>query len=210
MVSINEYTGPLASLLNTLVERLQVIPGIGPRSATRVAFYLLQQQRSGGKQLAESLTRALDEIHNCTRCRNFCEGERCSICSNPKRDNSLLCIVELPIDLVAIERTHSYAGRYFVLMGRLSPLDGLGPKEIGMEQLQQLLQQEQQQLKEVIIATNPTVEGEATAHYLHEVAQEFAIKCSRIAHGIPFGGELEYTDSNTLAQAIMRRTEIGQ
>lgn len=198
-----------SSLLAQLIETLQIIPGIGPRSAQRVAFYLLQQRREDGKRLAGSLAQALEQIKNCSRCRNFCEGELCEICKSDKRDASMLCIVESPIDVVAIERTHSFAGSYFILMGRLSPLDGLGPKELGLDQLQQLLHQEREKLQEVIVATNPTVEGEATAHYLSELVSEFGIKCSRIAHGVPFGGELEYTDSNTLAQAIQQRIEIS-
>ncbi len=197
------------SLLEQLVESLQVIPGIGPRSAQRVAFYLLQQRREEGKRLAANLAQSLDKIGRCSRCRNFCEQELCSICSSAKRDKSLLCVVESPIDVVAIERTHSFMGGYFVLMGRLSPLDGLGPKELGLDQLQQLVRREKDQLQEVIVATNPTVEGEATAHYLGELVRDFNIRCSRIAHGVPFGGELEYTDSNTLAQAIQQRVEIG-
>ena len=196
-------------LLTQLIDNLQIIPGIGPRSAQRIAYYLLQQKREDGKRLAGSLTQSLEKIRNCARCRNFCEQELCEICSNYKRDRSLMCVVEAPIDVVAIERTHSFIGNYFVLMGRLSPLDGLGPKELGLDCLESLLQQEAGQLREVIIATNPTVEGEVTAHYLSEMISKYGLKCSRIAHGVPFGGELEYTDSNTLAQAIQQRIEIS-
>ena len=142
------------------------------------------------------------------RCRTFSENDLCNICSNPKRDYSLLCIVETPIDTLAIEQTNSYRGLYFVLMGHLSPIDGIGPNEIGINELTNLLNLEND-IKEIIIATNPTVEGEATAHYIANLAHSMKkFKCSRIAHGIPFGGELEYTDSNTLAQALVRRIEI--
>jgi recombination protein RecR len=174
-----------------------------------MAFHLLQQRRQDGLMLAKILEHTLKTVANCQRCRNFSEETLCPICVNPKRDNSLLCIVESPIDIFAIEQSYSYRGLYFTLMGHLSPIDGLGPNEIGIGELTSLLKSELPNLQEVIIATNPTVEGEATAHYIANLVRSLNIaKCTRIAHGIPFGGELEYTDSNTLAQAIVRRIEI--
>jgi recombination protein RecR len=195
-------------LVDQLIQSLRSLPGIGPRSAQRMAFYLLEQGRNDGLSLAKTLEQALTQVGNCKRCRNFSEHDECNICSNSKRDNSLLCIVETPIDILAIEQTNSYRGLYFVLMGHLSPIDGLGPTEIGINELTNLINLEAE-IKEIIIATNPTVEGEATAHYIANLAHSMKkFKCTRIAHGIPFGGELEYTDSNTLAQALVRRIEI--
>lgn len=195
-------------LADQLIESLRCLPGIGPKSAQRTAFYLLKQGRSAGLELAKILVEALTKVANCNRCRTFSEHELCQICSNPKRDPALLCIVETPIDVLAIEQTHSYSGLYFVLMGHLSPIDGLGPNEIGINELAKLLHHEHE-IKEIIIATNPTVEGEATAHYIANLVHTNKnSKCTRIAHGIPFGAELEYTDSHTLAQALARRTEM--
>ena len=200
---------PYAKLVNQLIQALRVLPGIGPRSAQRMAFHLLQQRRGEGLALAKILEKTLTTIINCKQCRNFSEDDLCSICTNPKRDSSILCVVESPVDIVAIEQTHSYWGRYFTLMGHLSPIDGLGPNEIGAKEFSQLLKAFGTQLQEVIIATNSTVEGEATAHYLSNIVHELSqAKCTRIAHGIPFGGELEYTDSSTLAQALARRIEM--
>ncbi|MBU0744975.1 MAG: recombination mediator RecR [Gammaproteobacteria bacterium] len=195
-------------LVDQLIHALRSLPGIGPRSAQRMAFYLLQQGRNDGLSLAKTLEQTLTQVGNCKRCRTFSEHDTCNICSNTKRDSSLLCIVETPIDILAIEHTNSYRGLYFVLMGHLSPIDGLGPNEIGINELSSLLNSENE-IKEIIIATNPTVEGEATAQYIANLAHLMEkFKCTRIAHGIPFGGELEYTDSNTLAQALAKRTEI--
>jgi recombination protein RecR len=194
-------------LIDQLINTLRCLPGIGPRSAQRMAFYLLQQGRSEGLLLAKTLEQTLTQVGHCKRCRTFSEHETCTVCSSPRRDNSLLCIVETPADVVAIEQTNSYHGLYFVLMGHLSPIDGIGPNEIGINELTNLLTQETA-IKETIIATNSTVEGEATAHYLANLVRAKKIKCSRIAHGIPLGGELEYTDSNTLAKALVGRIEI--
>ena len=198
------------SLIKQLIQAFRILPGVGPRSAQRMAFYLLQRKRHEGLILAETLGQALVRVTNCKRCRNFSDGELCSTCANPKRDTSLLCIVESPTDIFAIEQTCSYRGLYFTLMGHLSPIDGIGPNEIGMGELTNLLKTESEILQEVIIATNPTVEGEATAHYIANLIHggNVQVKCTRIAHGIPFGGELEYIDGGTLAQAIARRTEI--
>lgn len=202
-------TTSYTQLVDKLIQSLRSLPGIGSRSAQRMAFYLLQQGRSDGLSLANTLEETLTQVGNCQRCRTFSEHSICNICSNPKRDRSLLCIVETPIDILAIEQTNSYRGLYFTLMGHLSPIDGIGPKEIGISELTNLLNLEHE-LQEIVIATNPTVEGEATAHYISNIVHTLKKqpKCTRIAHGIPFGGELEYIDRNTLAQALTRRTEI--
>ena len=195
-------------LVDQLIQALRCLPGVGPRSAQRMAIHLLRQGRSDGIFLAQTLEKALTQVGHCNRCRTFSEHDLCSICSNSKRDHSILCIVETPIDILAIEQTNSYRGLYFALMGHLSPIDGLGPNEIGINELHKLLNLEHN-IKEIIIATNPTVEGEATAHYIATLVRTNGkSKCTRIAHGIPFGGELEYTDANTLAQALARRIEI--
>ena len=197
--------------LDKLIKSLCSLPGIGPRSAQRMAFHLLQREREAGLLLAKNLEETLLQVSNCPRCRTFSEKDLCHICSNPKRERSVLCIVETPIDIHAIEQTSSYYGSYFVLMGHLSPIDGIGPNEIGISELIKLLDVETE-IQEVIIATNPTVEGEATAHYIANLIRtknsKGIIKCTRIAHGIPFGGELEYTDSNTIANALTKRVEI--
>lgn len=195
-------------LVDQLIQALCILPSIGPRSAERMAFYLLQKGRVNGLHLAKTLEETLAKVGNCMICRNFTEHSVCNICANPKRDPTLLCIVETSIDVLAIEQTNSYHGRYFVLMGHLSPIDGIGPNEIGIEELKHILQTETA-INEIIIATNPTVEGEATAHYLADLAHSIKnFKRTRIAFGIPFGGELEYTDRNTLAQALAGRIEI--
>jgi recombination protein RecR len=194
-------------LIDNLINNLRCLPGIGPRSAQRMAFYLLQQGRNDGLLLAKSLEQTLTQVGHCKQCRTFSEHDFCNICSNPRRDKALLCVVETPADVIAIEQTNSYHGIYFVLMGHLSPIDGIGPNEIGIKELIALLKQENV-IKEAIIATNPTVEGEATAHYLANLIHAKKIKCTRIAHGVPLGGELEYTDINTLARALTGRIEI--
>lgn len=196
-------------LVDQLIHSLRVLPGVGPRSAQRIAFYLLQQGRSGGLALAKALEDTLTQVGHCERCRTFSEDGLCSICSNAKRDRSLLCVAETPIDMLSIEQTNSYHGLYFVLMGHLSPIDGIGPDEVGIPELMNLLALEKDHMAEVIIATNSTAEGEATAHYVANIVHDNTkCKCTRIAHGVPFGGELEYTDSHTLAQALTRRIEI--
>jgi recombination protein RecR len=195
-------------LVDQLIQSLRSLPGIGQRSARRMAFHLLQQGRTDGLQLAKNLKETLTQVGNCKRCRTFSEHDICNICANSQRDRSLLCIVETPIDILVIEQTNSYGGLYFTLMGHLSPIDGIGPNEIGISKLINLLNSEPE-LQKIIIATNPTVEGEATAYYIANIIHDMKkSKCTRIAHGIPFGGELEYTDSNTLAQALMGRVEI--
>ena len=194
-------------LIDSLINVLRRLPGIGPRAAQRMAFHLLQQGRETGLQLAQILEQALAQIGHCNHCRTFSEHELCNICANSQRDHSLLCVVETPIDIMAIEQTNSYTGLYFVLLGHLSPIDGIGPDEIGLNELTNLLATKTT-IKETIIATNSTVEGEATAYYIANLINARNIKCSRIAHGIPLGGELEYIDINTLTKALIGRTEI--
>jgi len=189
-----------------LIESLRVLPGVGPKSAQRMAFYLLERNRAGAKSLAVALEVATKEVGHCQRCRMFAEQALCPICASATRDRSLLCVVESPADVVAVEQSGSYKGTYFVLMGHLSPLDGIGPDELGMSMLEAVLQEGE--VKEVILATNPTVEGEATAHFISELASRQAIKSSRIAHGVPVGGELEYVDGGTLAHALAGRHVI--
>ncbi|HVE44270.1 MAG TPA: recombination mediator RecR [Gammaproteobacteria bacterium] len=193
-------------LLEQLIESLRCLPGVGPKTAERMALHLLTRRRDNGKRLAEHLLEAMENIQHCQQCRIFSEVPICEICLSPHRDASLLCIVENPIDVSAIERTSRYRGRYFVLMGHLSPLDGIGPQEIGLGQLKVLF--ETGELRELILATNPTVEGEATAHYIAELAKPYQIKSSRIARGVAIGSELEYIDPNTLAHAITGRETI--
>lgn len=190
-----------------LIDALRTLPGVGPKSAQRMAFHLLQEGRAGANALAGSLATALAAVRRCNRCRMLTEGELCGICENPRRDSALLCIVESPADVVAIESSGSFRGRYFVLMGHLSPLDGIGPEQIGIREFEVLLAEPG--LREVILATNPTVEGEATAHFLSEVARRHGIAATRIAHGVPIGGELEYVDGGTLAHALAGRQSIG-
>ena len=192
--------------LARLIEALRTLPGVGPKSAQRMAFHLLQEGRPGAQVLAQALAAALDTVSRCRRCRMLTEGEFCTICSAPQRDATLLCAVESPADVVAIETSGSYRGRYFVLMGHLSPLDGIGPEQLGVRELDGLLAEGA--VRELILATNSTVEGEATAHYLGELAARRGIRASRIAHGVPVGGELEYVDGGTLAHALAGRQSV--
>nr|WP_086937511.1 recombination mediator RecR [Thaumasiovibrio occultus] len=194
-------------LLEELMEALRCLPGIGPKSAQRMAFHLLQRNRRGGAVLAETLQRAMTDIGHCEQCRTFTEEAVCSICANVRRQESgLLCVIESPADIVAIEATGQFSGQYFVLMGHLSPLDGIGPSDIGLDKLQQRL--EQGTLAEVILATNPTVEGEATAQYIAEICHFLDVKVTRIAHGVPMGGELELVDGTTLSHSFAGRAPI--
>jgi recombination protein RecR len=192
--------------LARLIEALRALPGVGPKSAQRMAFHLLQEGRPGAQVLAGALVAALESVSRCRRCRMLTEAELCAICSAPQRDASLLCAVESPADVVAIETSGSYRGRYFVLMGHLSPLDGIGPEQLGVRELDGLLAEGG--VRELILATNSTVEGEATAHYLGEIAARRGIRASRIAHGVPMGGELEYVDGGTLAHALAGRQSV--
>ena len=194
---------PTAKGVERLVEALRVLPGVGPRSAQRMAYYLLQHDRAGADMLSQALAAALASVRHCARCNNFTEDEVCSLCRSPRRDPSLLCIVETPADLAMVEQTLSYSGMYFVLMGRLSPLDGVGARDIGLDRL--LARASDGEVQEVILATNFTNEGEATAHYIAEMLRSRNIKASRIARGVPLGGELEYVDVGTISQAILDR-----
>jgi recombination protein RecR len=194
---------PAAKGLERLIEALRVLPGVGPRSAQRMAYQLLQRERDGAKELALALEGALATVRHCAKCNNLTEEEVCVLCRSPRRDRSLLCVVETPADLAVVEQTLSYSGMYFVLMGRLSPLDGVGPRDIGLDRL--LARAADGEVREVILATNFTNEGEATAHYVAEMLRARDIKVSRIARGVPLGGELEYVDVGTVSQAILDR-----
>ncbi len=189
--------------LHRLIDSLRRLPGVGPKSAQRMAFHLLDRDRDGAGYLATTLAEALTGIDRCPRCRMFREDAACAYCREPRAASGQLCIVENPADLLAIENAAGYRGRYFVLMGKLSPLDGIGPKELGLDAL--AAQLTEGAVQEMIIAINPSVEGEATAYYLAELARSHAVKVTRIAHGVPMGGELEYVDGGTLARALSGR-----
>ncbi len=193
-------------LLDQLIESLRCLPGVGPKSAQRLAFHLLERDREGGRKLSRVLMEAMDQIGHCHSCRTFSETELCPLCSNPQRDSGQLCVVETPADVAAIEQVAGYRGRYFVLGGRLSPLDGIGPDDIGLDGLERLLGKGE--VRELILATNPTVEGEATAHYIGEMARCRGVRVTRIAYGVPLGGELEYVDGGTLSHAFAGRREF--
>jgi recombination protein RecR len=191
-------------LVQELIQAFKCLPGVGAKSAQRMAFHLLERNRAGGIKLADSLARAMDKIGHCQQCRNFTEQDLCEICLSPKRQlNEKLCVVETPGDVLAIEQTGEFQGLYFILMGHLSPIDGIGPDDLGLDILERQLAKGQ--FKEVILATNPTVEGEATAHFVAELADKYQVNISRIAHGVPIGGELEYVDGNTLSHALAGR-----
>ncbi|MFK5948185.1 MAG: recombination mediator RecR [Methylococcales bacterium] len=194
-------------LLGQLIQNLCCLPGVGPKSAQRMAFHLLQRDREGAKQLANSLLRAVDEIAYCQMCRTLTDTDICNICAQSSRDGSILCVVESPADVWVVDQATVFKGLYFVLHGRLSPLDGVGPDDIGSELLQQRFAQGE--VKEIILATNSTVEGEATAYFIAELAKKHNIQASRIAHGVPMGGELEFIDSGTLAHAFSGRREMA-
>jgi len=198
-----KYTPTLARLIDSL----RCLPGVGPKSAQRMAFYLLERDRDGGRLLSNALSEALETVGRCKRCRMLTESDLCSTCASSQRDVAQLCVVESPADVVAIEQSGGFRGRYFVLMGHLSPLDGIGPAELGLDQFETLLGDGE--VREVILATNPTAEGEATAHYLGELALRHGLRVSRIAHGVPMGGELEYVDAGTLAHALAGRTAVS-
>ncbi len=194
------------TLLTHLMEALRCLPGVGPKSAQRMAFYLLERDRDGGRNLSRVLAEAMERIGNCNRCRTLSETDVCSICANNNRNDSLLCVVETPAELMVIEQAIDYRGRYFVLGGHLSPLDGIGPREIGLDQLEHRL--DEGGVEELILATNTTVEGEATAHYISDMAHSRNVRTTRIAHGVPMGGELEYVDGSTISHAFAGRQEI--
>lgn len=198
----------MSQLLEQLIEALRVLPGVGPKSAQRMAYHVLERERDGGRRLAEALASAVERVGHCQRCRDFSESDLCAICASASRDAHLLCAVESPADRIAIEQATGYRGRYFVLQGRLSPLDGVGPRELGLDLLVQRLGEGE--VQELIIATNPTVEGEATAHYLAQLARQRSVRPSRLAHGVPLGGELEYVDRGTLSHAFGSRVEMQE
>ena len=193
-------------LLVQLIDALRCMPGVGKKSAQRIAFHLLERDRDGASHLSAALTQAVQGIGHCKRCRMLSEHELCSICSASGRDETQLCIVESPADVMAIEDATGFRGHYFVLMGHLSPLDGIGPEELGLGALEERLREPA--VSELIIATNPTVEGDATAHYLAEMAAAHNVQASRIAHGVPLGGELEYVDGGTLSHAFYGRRVV--
>jgi recombination protein RecR len=194
------------SSLDELIGALRCLPGVGPKSAQRMAYHMLQRDPGGARRLAGALGLALERIRHCEKCNSFAEEVVCGLCRSPRRDGSLLCVVETPADVMMMEQTQSYGGMYFVLMGALSPLDGVGPREIGLDRL--VKRASDGAVKEVILATNFTVEGEATAHYIGELVRAQGLKVSRIARGLPVGGELEHVDTGTLAQALLERREV--
>jgi len=193
-------------LIGQLIEALRCLPGVGPKSAQRMTFYLLERHRDSGLKLAEALQQAIEKVGHCSECRTLTESVQCDICASPKRDHSQLCLVETPADVLALEQSTGFQGVYFVLMGHLSPLDGIGPEDLGLDKLGVRLASGE--ITELILATNPTVEGEATAHFAGELARSYDVKTTRIAHGVPMGGELEYIDGNTLSHAFAGRQEV--
>jgi len=188
------------------MEALRCLPGVGNKTAQRMAYHLLERNREGGRQLSLVLARAMQDVTQCVDCRTLCESERCTLCASASRDASLLCVVETPVDVEALEQATDFRGRYFVLMGHLSPLDGIGPEQLGLDALNERFAAGE--LTEVILATNPTLEGEATAQYISDLARQYGIRTTRIAHGVPMGGELEYIDSGTLSHAFAGRREL--
>ena len=196
----------MSDLIHQLIDALKCLPGVGPKSAQRMAYHLLERDRHGAQHLSEMLQAAVERIGHCDTCRTFTEQTRCSICASDKRDRSQLCIVETPADVLAIEAATDYRGLYFVLMGHLSPLDGIGPNDIGLDLLAKRIAEDE--ISEVILATNTTVEGEATAHYIAEMVAPHAIRVTRIAHGVPIGGELEYVSGSTLSHAFSGRRDL--
>lgn len=194
------------SLLEQLIEAFRILPGVGQKTAQRMAYHVLERDRDGGLRLSDALAAAVERIGHCARCRDFSESELCATCANTSRDAHLLCAVESPADRLVIEQATGYRGYYFVLQGRLSPLDGIGPRELGLEKLSARFAEGE--VQELVIATNPTVEGEATAHYLAQLARQHNVKPTRLAHGVPLGGELEYVDRGTLSHAFGTRSEM--
>jgi recombination protein RecR len=194
------------SLLNQLVDALRCLPGVGPKSAQRMAFHLLERDREGGRHLAAVMEAAMERIRHCSRCRTLSERELCGLCANPNRDGALLCVIEHPSEIVAIEQATDFRGLYFVLGGRLSPLDGIGPEELGLDLLEERLKQGE--VRELILAISPTVEGSATSHYVADIAARHGVRATRIAHGVPLGGELEFVDGGTLAHAFAGRQGV--
>jgi recombination protein RecR len=197
---------PFAPSLNRLIDALRCLPGVGAKSAQRMAFHLLLREREGGRHLAEAVDAALENIGHCRQCRMFAEDDLCDICSSERRESRVICVVESPADVMAIEQHTDFRGHYFVLMGHLSPIDGIGPEELGLDVLRRRL--DAREIEELILATGATVEGEATAQYVGELARERGAQVSRIAHGVPVGGELEYVDAGTLSRAFTGRRPL--
>lgn len=195
-----------ASLLEQLIDAFRILPGVGQKTAQRMAYHVLERDREGGQRLADALANAVERIGHCERCRDFSETPICATCASSARDAHLLCVVESPADRLVIEQATGYRGFYFVLQGRLSPLDGIGPRELGLDAFAARLAEGE--VQELVIATNPTVEGEATAHYLAQLARQHGVKPTRLAHGVPLGGELEYVDRGTLSHAFGSRSEM--
>lgn len=195
-----------APSLDRLIDALRCLPGVGAKSAQRMAFHLLLREREGGRHLADAIAAALENIGHCRRCRMFAENELCDICRSERRESRVVCVVESPADVMAIEQHTDFRGHYFVLMGHLSPIDGIGPEELGLDTLRRRL--DNREIEELILATGATVEGEATAQYVGELARERGAQVSRIAHGVPVGGELEYVDAGTLSQAFTGRRPL--
>ena len=193
--------------LSRLVDALRCLPGVGPKSAQRMVFHLLQHQRQRGLHLASCLEQAMLAIQHCKRCNNYTEQDLCKLCLNPARDLTTICVVENPADVTAIEQTNSFTGCYYVLMGKISPLDGLGPDDIGLPQLRELILREG--IKEVILALSPTIEGQTTVHFIHELLREQPVRISQLAHGIPSGGELEFLDGHTITNALRNRALVN-
>ena len=193
-------------LIDQLIEAFRCLPGVGPKSAQRMTLHLLERNRSGGKKLSESLTVAINEVGNCIQCRTLTEEDICRICASKSRNHAICCVVESPADIFAIEQSGSFRGIYFVLMGHLSPIDGIGPEQLGINQL--LDKVKNNDIEEVIIACNPNVEGDATTYYIAEQLKNFNVQVSRIAHGVPVGGELEFVDGGTLTHAFAGRTSM--
>ena len=198
----------MSPLLEQLIEAFRVLPGVGQKTAQRMAYHVLERGRDGGLRLSQALAAAVEQVGHCEQCRDFSETAICALCASPSRDRQTLCAVESPADRLAVESATGYRGLYYVLQGRLSPLDGIGPRELGLESLDARLAQGE--VRELIIATNSTVEGEATAHYLAQLARQHGVKPSRLAHGVPLGGELEYVDRGTLSHAFGSRSEMPQ
>ena len=192
--------------LESLITALRVMPGVGPKTAQRMAYHLMQRDPGGADRLARAIDHARTHLKHCARCNTFSETELCALCANPRRDRSLLCVIETPADVLAVEQATGFQGVYFVLMGHLSPLDGIGPAELGLDSLEARL--DGGEIHEIILATNPTVEGEATAYYIAELARERGVRATRIAHGVPLGGELESVDGGTLAHAFAGRRDL--
>ena len=195
------------SLLNQLIQAFKILPGIGEKSAQRMAFHILEKNREGGKNLARLINESVENIRNCSECRNLTEEAICDICSDEKRNKKIICVVESPTDVLAIENSGSFKGKYFVLMGRLSPIDGITPQDLGIPKLIERVKSAD--IDEIIIATSPTIEGDATSFYIKDQLNENKILISRIAYGVPMGGELEYVDNTTLGRAIQGRREIN-